>query len=53
VEQYYAIDYILVNFANNTQTIKLPSQMYSILDGKDLNAVALGHDGVAVLEAHD
>ncbi len=44
--------FILVNFANSTQTIRLPSQMHSVLDDKDMNTVALDRYGVAVLEAH-
>jgi beta-galactosidase len=44
--------FVLVNFAIGTQTVKLPSQMHSVLDDKDVNAITLDRYGVAVLETH-
>jgi beta-galactosidase len=43
--------FILVNFAGEAQTVNLPSQMLSVLDGQNVSSVTLDHYGVAVLEA--
>jgi len=43
--------FILVNFNKAPQTVKLPSTMQSVLDGKTVSTVTLNHYGVAVLEA--
>ncbi|MEO8737778.1 MAG: beta-galactosidase [Edaphobacter sp.] len=43
--------FILVNFDKAPQTVKLPSMMHSVLDGKDVSSVLLDHYGVVVLQA--
>jgi len=43
--------YVLVNFANSPQTVKLPASMHDVLNGGSTQAVTLPHYGVAVVAA--
>ena len=42
--------YILVNFDNHQKTVKLPIEMYDVLDKVRVSSVLLKHYGVAVLQ---
>ncbi len=43
--------YVLVNFAKDSQTVKLPAKMQDVLNGGTTQAVMLAHYGVAVMAA--
>ncbi len=43
--------YVLVNFAHDPQTVKLPAAMQDVLNGGTLQSVRLPHYGVAVVAA--
>ena len=42
--------FILVNFSDSTQTVKLPSQMHSVFDEKSVDTIWLDRYGVAILQ---
>jgi beta-galactosidase len=41
--------YVLVNFAKDQQTVKLPATLHDVLSGGSTQSVTLPHYGVAVL----
>jgi beta-galactosidase len=43
--------YVLVNFAKDPQTVKLPAKMQDVLNGGTAQTVTLAHYGVAVMAA--
>ena len=43
--------YVLVNFAKDPQTVKLPVTMQDVLNGGTMQSVTLAHYGVAVMAA--